>query len=59
MRPRYLPSTPPGAASWLANLLLLLFQIAFIVSSAQLLGVSQAVTSAWSWLADLQSQTSR
>ena len=59
MRPRYLPSSPPPAAGWLASLLLVLFQIAFIVSSAQLLGMSHAVASAWGWLADLHSQTSR
>lgn len=58
MRPRYLPSTPSPAARWLAGLLLLLSEIAFIVSSAQFLGVSHAVASAWSWLADWQSQIS-
>ncbi len=58
MRPRFLPSTPPPSAGRLPGLLLALSQIAFIVSSAQLLGVGPAVASAWSWLAELQSQIS-
>ena len=59
MRPRHLPSTRAHATRRFAGLLLVLSQIAFIVSTAQLFGVAHAAASAWSWLAELQSQVAR
>jgi hypothetical protein len=51
VRPRFLPSdTPPRrfakSGAWLA----ILFEIAFIVTSAQLFGLGHAVANAIGWL---------
>ena len=50
MRPRFLPSAP--LATLHATLLIILFEVTFIVASAQLFGVTTAVVSAWSWITE-------